>query len=1659
MTEPDDIRQRLLEWRYGLLSEAEEADLRRELAENPQLAALAEDSARLSELFSRAAKPPITVKARPDAIREEILAANQVKGRRHLVISLCLAAMYLVFLVGGDWTLTTLKRSRDNAASELAMQQLKLSVEQTEPPSFQSSGKYAIQADVPKGLQAEVHLRYSVNAANGRFIFGSSGLANAAGLLEVVLPRDVRVPAGAKLHVNADCQIAGQLGAASANASVALTPTPYLTHVALDKTLYRPGETIRYRSLSLERFSLKADREFPIHFEIRDPSGAAIATSVREGVTQRGVGNGEFAIPPTQIGGEYSLVVKSAEGFFPEEIHKFHIQAYRVPRLRKELEFQQDSYGPGDTVIADFIASKAEGGAASGASLTITAEVDGQRVSQQEVKADESGAAHVEFKLPDEIRIGDGRLSVAIDDGGTRETLAKTIPIQIDRVEVTFYPASGDLVPTLDNRVYFVARNPQGKPVHIAGEVVDTRGRVVSKAETEHDGMGRFSFTVDPAEAYRLRLTKPEGLRASFDLPAPNANQVVAIDAGKGVFDMGTQPELTVSATRSMPSLLLTAYCRGVLVGQKSFMAEAGANAVKLDLPKEAGGVLRVTVHDASVKPPRPLAERLIFRQHGRQLNVAVGRLKNPAAMSSEMETELVSAPGERAKVDLVVTDETGKPVPAALGVAVVDDSVLVLADDKYPTLRTHFLVTSEVSSPEDIEDADFYLSQKPDAASALDLLLGTQGWRRFVEKHLVNLQQDPVLRAQVERLQSLGGVNVVPASVTASSPFGAPVAQQDVQYMRQVWFSASFLFGIVVLLDLLFVLLSRRRTQVLGMFLLIGSATVLGIAGCGRSGHEDAKTAAQRDVPAAAMSEATAATAPPAMAFANRNENPEEKAAPGDQAVPPLPFADVPKNAPDPNAGAMIPEQFVEHGADFLFNGDDAGAAKGLYRFHIPSMTAAQAEKYRFVVREYSYRQPQKRSDVRDDFTETLYWNPLLIADENGRASIQFDLSDSITTFRVTAHTHDNAGGLGTGSGEVMSRRPLYLEPKLPLEVTLGDRIDLPVAIVNGTSNVFDASLALTIDDFFITRETTRRSINVDANGRRREVFPLLVNRLGAGSVLLTGRSGGHSDAVKRVVNSVAQGFPVNESKSGIFSPGESQLSLNLPDKWQQGSLRVQFKAFPTPTADALQGLAGMLQEPHGCFEQTTSSNYPNTMVLRLLSSPQDKTPADTKLAAIRRAKDLLGRGYARLKGYESKSGGFEWFGSDPGHEALTAFGLMQFYDMAPVFSVDQAMLNRTTAWLMSRRDGTGMFNINSRYLHSWGAPREVVSAYILWGLTETRQSQVLLQLSNELAWAENAARSSQDPYLLALCAASLGNAERFDAADAILDRLGALAQSDGSFDGATTVTESRGDARRIETTALVTLAYQKRPAFAVKAMKLVEWLRTQRSGRGHFSSTQATVLALKTMLNVPTPVTQRGSQAPVVVLQQDGLELARLNLSDSPTPELDVPASVLKPGANPLTVMNLSGAPVAYSFDINLYTDKPASDDRSPLRLTTALSSTTAQAGQVVTLAATLKNTADRGQPMTVVSLGLPAGLEARTAQLDELKDKGVIDYYELTPRSVVCYWRTLEAKQQIDLKLDLTAEIPGHFTGPASKAWLYYTAEQKQWAAGLVVDISLN
>src|SRR5439155_11510383 len=139
--------------------------------------------------------------------------------------------------------------------------------------------------------------------------------------------------------------------------------------------------------------------------------------------------------------------------------------------------------------------------------------------------------------------------------------------------------------------------------------------------------------------------------------------------------------------------------------------------------------------------------------------------------------------------------------------------------------------------------------------------------------------------------------------------------------------------------------------------------------------------------------------------------------------------------------------------------------------------------------------------------------------------------------------------------------------------------------------------------------------------------------------------------------------------------------------------------------------------------------------------------------------------RGYKQLTSFEcltpegqSKRQGYEWFGgAAPPHEALTAYGLLQFRDMARVHPVDPAMVERTRQYLLARRDGKGGFQRNPRALDTFGrAPDHITNAYIVWALTEGNADE---PLDNELAALHEQAKTSKDPYFVALVGNSLLN------------------------------------------------------------------------------------------------------------------------------------------------------------------------------------------------------------------------------------------------------------------------------------------------------------
>jgi alpha-2-macroglobulin-like protein len=1393
----------------------------------------------------------------------------------------------------------------------------------------------------------------------------------------------------------------------------------YLMHVATDKPIYRIGEKVYVRGVVLS-----ADGHFPllsmasspssagaISFEIKGPKGDTVASGV-SAIIDSAAGF-SWDIPPGQAGGQYTVRISLPWSDVPAE-RKFDIRAYRAPRLKSQIVFVRDGYGPGDTVMANLHVERAEGGVPAGARVSVSARVDGEETWKGSITVDASGNASASFKLPAAIARGDGVLAMIIEDGGTVETATKTIPILLQTLDLAIYPEGGDLIAGLPNRVYVEGRTPAKKPADIAGVIVSAAGKEVATFRTEHEGRGRFSFVPAKGETYSLHVSEPAGIKTVFPLPAVKESGVV-ISSTSDVTPKEEDVVVRVAASANGTyGVALSQHGKEFSFKRVSLRANQ-ATEVGFTVPKSLDGVIVATVYDDRMTPR---AERLLFRQPEHNLKVQI------------VADRADYVPGDKVTLRIATTDETGKPVSAMVGLTVTDSSVLEMIDkrEQAPRLPVMVLLENEVK---DLSDAHVYLDEtNPKAPLATDLLLGTQGWRRFATAGTGALNgavtdfNDALIAGVTVRAMNTDTGAILTAVTNERGAYVFPSVNAGTYRMSASL--AGFQMKTATVLKV------GANGHVRQDFRL-GVAIVRGQQG--QQGRALMNEIVALAVPPKAM-------APPAAA--------QERAAYQERRV-----LDLPLNGRDMrNLVDVLPEVRK----DELFDAERQQGQIGrlVVGREFADFARREAVANIVAVREYAHTLRANWTEgSRVDFAETVYWNAGIKTDNStGLATVSFNLSDPVTSFRVLADAFAQDGTLGSTTAHVESVKPFSIEPKIPLQVTSGDVIELPIGIINGLSQELrhpeltvkgPAGINVTMlgDNPAVLhpKERTRRFA-------RLEVGPEFA---GPASLTFDANAGPYRDSVSRTLDVQPLGFPHAASTGGMLeSNGTKSFEFALPGDIVRGSLSSSVTVYPTPLASMTDALQSLLREPYGCFEQTSSTSYPMVMAQQYFL-----THTGIDAALIEKARNLLEVSYKKLTGFESPTKGYEWFGADPGHEALTAYGLMQFTDMSRVRGIDKEMMDRTRAWLLSHRDGQGGFSRNSKALDSFGgAPPDTTNAYIVWALTESGEKG----LDKEIASVKASANSTQDSYIVALGANILHATGDQAGARQLMDKLARSQETAGNVKGAiTSITRSGGDALAIETTALSVLAWMREPSYAADVEKGLKWIvESNKSGR--FGSTQSTILALRSIVAYDA-AHARPKTPGRIVLNVDGKTIgAPLDFTASTQGALVLPefASDLGVGKHTVILKMEDGSSMPFSISVKYHSLVSDSAEEAQVGIQVVLKDRQIQEGGVTEAIVSIANKSDQVIPTPVAIVGIPGGLEVRHDQLKELVKSGKIDAYEVIGREVVLYWRHLKAKDKFDLPLSLVAAVPGSYTGPASRAYLYYTDEYKNWTPGLKVSI---
>ncbi len=86
----------------------------------------------------------------------------------------------------------------------------------------------------------------------------------------------------------------------------------------------------------------------------------------------------------------------------------------------------------------------------------------------------------------------------------------------------------------------------------------------------------------------------------------------------------------------------------------------------------------------------------------------------------------------------------------------------------------------------------------------------------------------------------------------------------------------------------------------------------------------------------------------------------------------------------------------------------------------------------------------------------------------------------------------------------------------------------------------------------------------------------------------------------------------PSQRAQSGMLAPGSAEHALSFPRTAVPGSNQLYLEIYPAFLSQVVSGMDSMLQVPNGCFEQTTSTTWPNVLVTQYMKPDRPDHPGD---------------------------------------------------------------------------------------------------------------------------------------------------------------------------------------------------------------------------------------------------------------------------------------------------------------------------------------------------------------------------------------------------------------------------------------------------------------
>ena len=474
----------------------------------------------------------------------------------------------------------------------------------------------------------------------------------------------------------------------------------------------------------------------------------------------------------------------------------------------------------------------------------------------------------------------------------------------------------------------------------------------------------------------------------------------------------------------------------------------------------------------------------------------------------------------------------------------------------------------------------------------------------------------------------------------------------------------------------------------------------------------------------------------------------------------------------------------------------------------------------------------------LRTNFQDTAYWNPSVVTNAKGEATISFTWPDNLTTWRATGVAVTKATQVGQGVGSALVTKDFLVRLEMPRFLRAGDRSTI-IGIAQGRPA--HPNVTMTLDATPLAGFPQTASVTLDQYQSASASWPVSVSGVGAALFTLTGSDGTLKDGTQVRLPLLAGTSPEHVRDAGSLPDGSS-FTVSIPAGYEAGDVHVTLT--PSIVAQLVQNIRLLQIYPYECTEQVLSTSLPAVFVGDVLKRAGVAQPADINTAQI------VANALARLAQLQHSDGSWGWWQYDNAHPFMTAYamyGLAEFRKHG--YKVPQAMydggVNSLVAQLATNNDDT---------LRFWGGAQPNsegnTRAFMLFALAQAAPQR----LDRALLAQTHAHLAQLNPYALAV----LGLADHTLGDDAnaklVLAQLDARATNDGAW------TYWHGDTWHYawEDDPIETTAYALRLETAMnpqspKIARIVAFLRAQQRGNWWYTTkdTAAAIYAIADALH----------------------------------------------------------------------------------------------------------------------------------------------------------------------------------------------------------------